>query len=173
MVLPRDYIISLKILSNTFIEQKDANFVVRRGYDHEIKAYSAGPASPDEQQKYIDRFNKIYSDITLYSGRQLYDTLSASIDLEHYFTKLSIDLLLKNGDYTDEIIFYTKIKNGKEVFGFFPWDLDDLFAGQPHEIGNPWAPGSVFGKQGIFQHGRCYCRCRFEIVVFNRRRPRL
>jgi len=133
-----------------FIEQKDASFVIRRGYDHVIKAYSAGPASQDDQQKYIDRFNKIYSDITLYSGRQLYDTLSASIDLEHYFTKLSIDLLLKNGDYTDEIIFYTKIKNGKEVFGFFPWDLDDLFAAQPHEIGNPWAPGRVFGNREYF-----------------------
>lgn len=132
-----------------FIEQKDANFVIRRGYDHAIKAYSPGPAVQDEQQ-YIDRFNKIYSDITLYSGRQLYDTLSTLMDLEHYFTKLSVDLLLKNGDYTDEIIFYTKIKNGKEIFGFFPWDLDDLFAPQPHEIGNPWAPGSVFGKREYF-----------------------
>jgi hypothetical protein len=77
----------------------------------------------------------------------MYDTLSSYIDMEQYFTKLSIDMLIKNGDYTDEIIFYTKIKNGKELLGIFPWDYDDIFSSQPHEIGNPWAPGTVFGKR--------------------------
>ena len=38
----------------------------------------------------------------------MYDTLSSYMDLEQYFTKLSIDMLIKNGDYTDEVIFYTK-----------------------------------------------------------------
>jgi hypothetical protein len=77
----------------------------------------------------------------------MFDTLSAAMDLDQYFTKLSIDMLMKNGDYTDEVIFYTKIRDGKEVFGVFPWDLDDIFAEEPHEIGNSWAPGTVFGSR--------------------------
>ena len=130
-----------------FIEQKNASFVVRRGYNHVIKACSASPDNQQNLERYIARFRRIYSNLPLYSGRQMYDTLSSYIDMEQYFTKLSIDMLIKNGDYTDEIIFYTKIKNGKELLGIFPWDYDDIFPNQPHEIGNPWAPGTVFGKR--------------------------
>jgi hypothetical protein len=130
-----------------FIEQKNASFVVRRGYDHVIKASSVSPDNMPDMEGYITRFRRIYSNLPLYSGRQMYDTLSSYIDLEQYFTKLSIDMLIKNGDYTDESIFYTKTKNGEEVLGVFPWDYDDIFSDQPHEIGNPWAPGTVFGKR--------------------------
>ena len=124
--------------------------VLRRGYDHVVKAYSINPASLRNEEEYINRLDKIYSVLPQYSDRRMYDTLSAYIDLEQYFTKLSIDLLIKNGDYTDEIFFYTKIKNGKEVFGVFPWDFDDIFADQPHEIGNPWAPGTIFGTREYY-----------------------
>jgi len=133
-----------------FIEQKNASFVVRRGYDHVIKASSVSTDNPQNMEGYIAHFRRIYSNLPLYSGRQMYDTLSSYMDLEQYFTKLSIDMLVKNGDYTDESIFYTKIKNGKEVLGVFPWDYDDIFSDQPHEIGNPWAPGTVFGKREYY-----------------------
>jgi spore coat protein H len=133
-----------------FIEQENSSFVIRRGYDHVIKASAAGPSSGINPDKYISRFKRIYSNLPLYSGKQMYDTLSATVDLEQYFTKLSVDLLLKNGDYTDEVIFYTKISNDKEIFGVFPWDLDDIFADQPHEIGNPWAPGTIFGQREYY-----------------------
>ncbi len=130
-----------------FIERKDASFVLRRGYDHIIKAYSVSPVARYDPQTYISRFRKIYSNLVLYSGSQLYDTLSAYMDMEQYFTKLSIDFLIKNGDYTDEIFFYTKVKDNKEVFGVFPWDVDDIFADAPHEIGRSWATGTVFGHR--------------------------
>jgi spore coat protein H len=130
-----------------FIEQQNSSLVLRRGYDHSLKAYKASPSPRHDPQTYISRFNKIYSDIALYSGSQLYDTISASMDMEQYFTKLSIDMLIKNGDYTDEIFFYTKTRNDKEIFGVFPWDYDDLFSAQPHEIGRSWAIGTVFGHR--------------------------
>lgn len=130
-----------------FMEQKNASFVIRRGYDHVAKAFSVNPVSTADPQKYLDRFKRIYSLISTCSGEQAYDSLSAYIDLGQYFTKLSIDMLLKNGDYTDEVIFYTKSQNNREVFGVFPWDLDDIFANKPHEIGNSWATGSTFGQR--------------------------
>ena len=130
-----------------FIEQKNASFVIRRGYYHVVKNYSISPDSRHDESEYIARFRKIYSNLTIYSGDQIYDTLSAYMDLEQYFTKLSIDMLIKNGDYTDEIIFYTKNKNNNEIFGVFPWDVDDIFADQPHEIGNEWAIDTIFGHR--------------------------
>lgn len=130
-----------------FIEQKDASIVIRRGYDHIVKSYSSNRNILTDPQKNIARFKKIYTDIAKYSGRQLFDTLSMNVDLEQYFTKLSIDMLVKNGDYTDEIFFYTKIVEGKELFGVFPWDYDDIFSDYPHEIGRSWATGTVFGHR--------------------------
>lgn len=130
-----------------FIEQKDATIIIRRGYDHVVKSYTSNRNIGSDPQKSIARFRKIYSDIVTYSGRQLFDTLSACMDLQQYFTKLSIDMLLKNGDYTDEIFFYTKTVNDREVFGVFPWDYDDIFAELPHEIGKSWAVGTVFGHR--------------------------
>jgi spore coat protein H len=130
-----------------FIEQKNSTFVLRRGYDHVVKASDPGSTGIANPQKYLTQFKKIYSSIKNYSGLQLYDTLSTYMDMEQYFTKLSIDMYLKNGDYTDEIFFYTKIHNGREVFGVFPWDVDDLFSEVPHEIGRAWATGTVFGHR--------------------------
>jgi spore coat protein H len=133
-----------------FIEQKNASFVVRRGYDHVIKAYAINPGYLQNEGEYINRLDKIYSILPEYAGRQIFDTLSAYIDLEQYFTKLSVDMLIKNGDYTDEIFFFSKIKDGREVLGVFPWDYDDIFSDQPHEIGNTWATGSVFGQRDYY-----------------------
>jgi hypothetical protein len=130
-----------------FIEQKNASFVVRRGYDHVVKACSLNPGSQKNLEYYIDRFKKIYSVLPDYSGSQMYDTLSSYMDMEQYFTKLSIDMLIKKGDYTDEVFFYTKIIDGKEILGCFPWDYDDIFSDEPHEIGRDWAPGTVFGHR--------------------------
>jgi spore coat protein H len=130
-----------------FIEQRNASFVFRRGYQDVIKKSTINPVSYYSTDIYIAHFNKIYSSITRYSGQQLYDTLSNYMDLEQYFTKLSIDMLIKNGDYTDEVIFYTKIKDNKEMFGVFPWDYDDIFSDLPHEIGRSWAVGTIFGHR--------------------------
>jgi spore coat protein H len=129
------------------IEQKNTSILIRRGYQNTIKKYTINPASLYDATEYIARFKNIYTILPNYSGQQIYDTLSAYMDLEQYFTKLSIDMLIKNGDYTDEVIFYTKIKNDKEIFGVIPWDYDDIFEDQPHEIGRSWAVGEVFGKR--------------------------
>lgn len=133
-----------------FIERENSSFVIRRGYDHVIKASSANPAKEAETDAYKSRFRNIYNNLPLWSGKQLYDTLSDYIDLDQYFSKIAVDLLIRNGDYTDEVIFYSKLTEGREVFGVFPWDLDDIFAVQPHEIDNPWGTGTVFGTREYY-----------------------
>jgi hypothetical protein len=58
--------------------------------------------------------------------------------------------LLRNGDATDEVYLYTKQAGDYEIFGIYPWDLDDLFADLPHEINRLWACGTVFGSRSYY-----------------------
>ena len=45
-------------------------------------------------------------------------------------------------------MFYTKkLSNSHEVFGVLPWDNDDIFMDEPHEIGKAWAASSLFGTR--------------------------
>jgi spore coat protein H len=128
-----------------FVKKEDASIVIRRGYDHVIKTYKS--AAGFDPAPAISKFRKIYSVIAQYTGKQLYDTLSVYMDLKQYFKILSVDMLVKNGDYTDEVFFYSKKFDGRLLFGVCPWDFDDIFSDSPHEIGNSWATGTVFGHR--------------------------
>ncbi|MBN1950725.1 MAG: CotH kinase family protein [Bacteroidales bacterium] len=130
-----------------YLYEQGASLILRRGYNHS-KSMSAinelketKPASV-----YLARFDSIYSYIRQYDGMQCYDSLQSVLDMPSYFTKMSVDLLLKNGDYTDEVFFYTAELGGKEIYRVSPWDYDDLFQ-IPHEIGRDWAVGTVFGTR--------------------------
>jgi hypothetical protein len=147
-----------------FIERANSSFVIRRGYDHVIKASSANPAKEAETDSYKSRFRNIYTTLPLWSGKQLYDTLSDYLDLDQYFSKIAVDLLIRNGDYTDEVIFYTKLTEDREVFGVFPWDLDDIFALQPHEIDNPWGTGTVFGTREYYSMEDVYADVGVKLI---------
>lgn len=129
-----------------FLYERDASMVLRRGYQNRIKAYHLNDTRPTQPEEvYFARFDSIYSYILKYDGQQCYDSLNSKLNLEEYFTKLSVDLLLANGDYTDEVYFYTREVDGKEIFCVYPWDYDDLFQSLPHEIGRDWAVGKLFG----------------------------
>ena len=58
---------------------------------------------------------------------------------------MAVDLLLQNGDLTDEIYFYSHITNSKVYYNIIPWDYDDIFADNPHEVGRDWGVGELFG----------------------------
>lgn len=131
-----------------FLYQQDASFVLRRYYHHSLKNFHINEQRNTlPETHYIARFDSIYSYITQFQGSQLYDSLNAIVDMQEYFEKMAVDMLLQNGDYTDEIFFYTKIVDGKEIFGIYPWDYDDLFREIPHEVGRAWSVGTVFGTR--------------------------
>ena len=89
-----------------FIEQKNASFVIRRGYDHVVKASSISPDSQHDPWRNILTALRKFIQICQYIPDSKCMILFQSyMDLEQYFTKLSIDMLIKNGDYTDESYF--------------------------------------------------------------------
>ena len=85
-----------------FIKNNNASILLRRGYYRVVKKYYTNDSlSADSIQYYISRFDKMYTNMLLYSGNQLFDTLSNYIDLTDYFKRMAVNLLIKNGDYTD------------------------------------------------------------------------
>jgi spore coat protein H len=130
-----------------YLEQKNSSIVLRRGYNHVVQLSKLNELRETmTDQYYLGRFDSIYSYIVKYSGSQLYDSLLYVMDIDQYFTKLAVDLLVQNGDATDEVFFYAKERDGQEIFGIHPWDYDDLFK-VPHEIGRTWGVGTLFGTR--------------------------
>lgn len=131
----------------TYFKDQGSEFILRRGYNHWIEDAEYEPSGFFSREDYEARFKEIYSILPQYEGVQLYEELSLRINIEQYFRKIAIDYLLQNGDYTDEIYLYAMIQNGQIQYRIIPWDYDDLFLNQPHEVGVSWGTGTVFGKR--------------------------
>ncbi len=125
-----------------------SEFIIRRGYDHRIDDSDYTPSSYYiTPEVYTSRFREIYSLLRTHQGEDLYRELSARLNLDLYFRKIGIDYLLRNGDYTDELFLYSRVEQDTIRYYPVPWDYDDLFNAEPHEVGTPWGPGTVFGKR--------------------------
>ncbi|HLV33179.1 MAG TPA: CotH kinase family protein [Chitinispirillaceae bacterium] len=134
---------------NYFLNRLNSAFILKRDYNQGIKDYKLNKnISTKAESYYIDKFRLIYKFLKEYKEKELYDTLVSYIDLEQYFTKIALDLLLQNGDAADEVYLYTKSDNDNtEIFGICPWDYDDLFAEMPHEIGSDWSVGTFIKER--------------------------
>ena len=131
-----------------YLYERNSPVIMRRDYHNYIIKYELNKILPtDPIEYYTNRFNHIYDLIVDFSGSELYDSLVYYIDFEEYCKKIAVDMLLQNGDYTDEVYFYPKEKNGRIVLGVVPWDYDDLFKELPHEIGRTWGTGTKFGTR--------------------------
>jgi spore coat protein H len=131
-----------------YLHKLHSGFIMRRGYHNAIDNYEYEPLNARfSSDHYQQMFYKIYEYILAYSGNQLYDSLSSVMNVERYMKKLAVDYLLKNGDYTDEVFFYADENDPNSRLQAVPWDYDDLFSSQPHEIGRNWGPGTLFGTR--------------------------
>ena len=131
-----------------YYKENNSEFILRRGYNHHIDDLDYHPSAhfiPEET--YVEEFHAIYSLLPRVQGEALIEELGAKLDLTAYFRKIGIDYLLQNGDYTDELYLYAVIDGGRSTFRPIPWDYDDIFASQPHEIGRAWGMGTIFGSR--------------------------
>lgn len=130
-------------------KKQNAECIIRRGYNHQIDQIEDENGDNDGLNIYADRFNSIYEVLPKLKGEELYNDLSKKINLDSYFKKMAIDELEGNGDYTDEIYFYTTAGKKDEIrFEILPWDYDDIFSPFPHEIASPdSACGTCFGSR--------------------------
>lgn len=132
------------------IDHRKATCIIRRGYDHRIaQIVDSRGKNSDKLKVYQEEFNEIYKDLTRYKGKELYDNLSKKLNLEQYFRKIAFDFVLRNGDATDEIYFYTRSTSKEAIyFEIMPWDYDDIFSELPHEVGRTDdLCGKCFGRR--------------------------
>ena len=129
------------------LEKNHYEFIIRRDYKG---TYSKFKYQPQEfgfpQEKYFSNFYRIYQSITEYNGKQLYDTINKRLNIKQYMQKIAVDYLLMNGDYTDEIYLYSGNSDSLR-FNIIPWDYDDIFQSEPHELQVKWGTGTLFGKR--------------------------
>jgi len=128
------------------IDKLGSEYILRRGYQGTIYKYEYKPSIyliPNDE--YVKAFNNIYSYITLYDNDAMFDSLASIMNINNYFRKMAVDYLLKNGDLTDEIYFYSQVSDHKIYYQIIPWDYDDIFADNPHEVGRDWGMGKLFG----------------------------
>lgn len=131
-----------------FYMEQGSEYILRRGYhsgiadsEYEPNLYSI------PREAYENRFREVYAQMPQYSGEVLYETINQRIDLNQYFGKMGIDYLLRNGDSTDEVYFYSSLEQDAIKFKIIPWDYDDIFSSYPHEIGRSWGTGKIYGER--------------------------
>ncbi len=131
-------------------KRKNANCIIRRFYDHRIDQIEINTRKETySEEEYVSSFNSIYETLTAFKGSELYEKLVKKLNLENYFRVIAIDEILENGDFTDEIFFYSSTDFFEPiVFEILPWDYDDIFSEFPHEIGRTDnLAGNCFGKR--------------------------
>lgn len=131
-----------------YIKELGSEYICRRGYNHWLADSEYEPSFHFiSLNEYQTIYNEIYRVLLLHEGEELYKQLEERLNMRSYFRKIGIDYLLRNGDYTDEIYFYATISDDRIQYQIIPWDYDDLFSDQPHEVGVSWGTGKVFGER--------------------------
>jgi spore coat protein H len=113
---PEDYIRSL-----------ESTLLIRREYEGRYTIEYSGGEDTREQVKRLKSIPKLTKKL---EGQQLYESLNAIVQLDHYFKWLAFNYLIRNGDYTDELFLYLAGEDSR--FDIIPWDYDDIFQRQPH-----------------------------------------
>ena len=131
-----------------YLDKNGHAILIRRAYYGNIDSYKFEDNGDGFLiEDYIAAFNAIYAHIQNYEGEELYEKLDEVLNVRQYMQKIAFDYLIKNGDYTDEIYFFDQPGDEGIRFNVIPWDLDDIFAELPHEIGNSWSVGNAFGNR--------------------------
>jgi spore coat protein H len=131
-----------------YYKEIGSEYILRRGYYNSIDDSEYTPSlSPFPRESYEARFQEIYSSLTTLQGEELYNALNQRLDLDFYFRKMGIDYLLLNGDCTDELYLYAMTHQVQVRYSIIPWDYDDIFSSNPHEVGLTWGTGRLFGDR--------------------------
>ncbi|MEM7375081.1 MAG: CotH kinase family protein [Bacteroidota bacterium] len=116
------------------LKSNDGDFLLRRGNEEQVDDYKAGKhLASKESRAYLKRFASIQKMCQSKKGERLYQALSQVLDLDSYMKWLAFNYWICNGDYADEVFFYSLPQQAGPLFSILPWDYDDIFYEAPHE----------------------------------------
>lgn len=120
------------------MKKEGSKCVIRRGYQgviNEVKYEEENALFPESD--YIKTYQALYQQADELKGKDLFNAWNEHLDLDGYFRWLAFNFLVLNGDYTDEVYFYSVNDISNIRFKIIPWDYDDIFIGQIHLTGSP------------------------------------
>ena len=84
------------------------------------------------------RMDALTEELSTLEGEALIEELERRFDLEQYLRWLAFNSLFRNGDYVDEVFFYTTDQGTRsgavtDRFQIVAWDFDDMFAECHHD----------------------------------------
>lgn len=123
--------------------------VIRRGFD---------PDKPPDEIKYpsneagsvaLSKLHQVTDLVNQTTGEKIVDTLSTVLDLDGYLTWMAFNTFMKNGDYCDEVLFYSSVEGFSDAWFWriVAWDPKDILKDCHH-----------FGKFALIDpHEILYC----------------
>ncbi len=76
---------------------------------------------------------KPVKDLNSLKQKTIEDDLEKNLELDNYLAWTALNRVIRNGDFVDEVYFYShKEPSGEIRFDIFPWDLDDGFSDAMH-----------------------------------------
>ncbi len=114
----------------------NAVYIARRRYFGrlEVKKYE-GEKTAISEARFTETLGAALELRDGLSGEELYAAWSRCFDIDAYMVWLGLNSLLRNGDFSDEIYFYsssTGVDAEQPYYRIFPWDMDDLFKERMH-----------------------------------------
>ena len=111
--------------------------ILRRRFDPGEKPPDVEyPAGLSADNPLVDAYFELTSALESLSGENLVVELEARLDLDQFLRLLAFMTLTGNGDYVDELIFYSleavRAEGAVEWFKVMAWDMDDLFSSCHH-----------------------------------------
>lgn len=126
---------ALKRMKSGFILRRDFRFTntYPNHSKNELEFESSRTDNTFADGEYLQSFRSIYTCLNTNKEKDLYESLNKHLNVNMYMKWMGINYLLSNGDYSDEIYFYSKLNNNSINFEIIPWDYDDIFRLPPHE----------------------------------------
>lgn len=114
------------------LQDRQAAVIIRRLNSNTIDSEKA---AKHIEPAFIKDCEKMFKDIAIacrkQHGPELATTLDNLLVLDDYMDWLAWNYWVRNGDYTDEVYYYTPLEPRR--FRLIPWDFDDILATTPHE----------------------------------------
>ena len=117
-----------------FKKKLKSPFVARRKYQSvfETKDYKE-ELTPESEEYFLEQLTFLEKNPDDLEGKELYDHLNERMNFNQYMRWNVLNSLTKNGDFTDEVWFVAREKDGLQIpyFEIFAWDFESLFT-KPH-----------------------------------------
>lgn len=118
--------VAKKLKSGIIIRRREEGYFEVKKYYPQFARYT--------KTQYLSTLEWLYSSIkaTKGQGSDIYSKIKGRVNMPQYFRLLTLQTLIYNGDYSDEVYFYARPGINGLAFDILPWDFEDLFA-KPHE----------------------------------------